>query len=240
MSAKTTKSQRHSRKSAPAVPPRPSQGLLHDLSLYLLREPRIPTLVQVADERELEEVTQRIRQRIGIGVQDYAVLNIHQIGVDAPVGLVFDELTSWDRTSVWWPNHLASVDRLDGGIERLRVLVLGLDCCPIPLFSLDALRVQRRAAELDNARYVLYESHGGYPIGIFCIFVRSRIADRMEQERTQLFFAVGFNFYGRKDWPHRRLVNATWEWIHNRATANILNRLKRVCEARFRAVRDGR
>ncbi|MHC4225115.1 MAG: hypothetical protein ACYSUN_14075, partial [Planctomycetota bacterium] len=207
MGAKTIESRRHPRKPAPDPPLRPSQGFLHDLSLYLLRKPRIPTLVEVADEQELEEVTQRIRQRIGIGVEDYAVLNIHQIGVDAPVRLVFDELTAWDRTSIWWPNRLASVDRIDGGIERARVLLLGLECCPVPLFRLDAIRIQRRPAELDNARYVLFESHGGYPMGIFCIFVRSRIADRMEAERTQLFFAVGFNFYGRKDWPHRRLVN---------------------------------
>jgi len=240
MSAKTIENRRRSRKPAPDAPPCPSQGLLHDLSLYLLRKPRIPTLVEVADEQELEEVTQRIRQRIGIGVEDYAVLNIHQIGIDAPVGLVFDELTAWNRTSIWWPNHLASVDRIDGGIERLRVLLLGLECCPIPLFRLDAIRIQRRPVELDNARYVLFESHGGYPMGIFCIFVRSRIADRMEEERTQLFFAVGFNFYGRKDWPHRRLVNSTWEWIHNRATANILNRVKQVCEVRFRRVREGK
>lgn len=30
-----------------------------------------------------------------------------------------------------------------------------------------------------------------------------------------------------------RLVTPIWEWVHNRATANILNRFKDLCEARF-------
>jgi hypothetical protein len=86
---------------------------------------------------------------------------------------------------------------------------------------------------------VLYETSGGYPIGIFGMFARSRIADRDEVEQSRLFFAVGFNFYGRTDWPHRRILNPAWEWIHDRATANILSRVKRVCEWRFRVLRAG-
>ena len=110
----------------------------------------------------------------------------------------------------------------------------------VDLFRLRAVRIRRNPGrgDLDNARYVLYETSGGYPIGIFGMFVRSRIADRGEQERSQVLFAVGFNFYGRKDWPHRRVINPIWEWVHNRATSNILNRFKRVCEASFRELEE--
>ena len=87
--------------------------------------------------------------------------------------------------------------------------------------------------DLDSARYALYETSGGYPIGIFGMFVRSRIADRGEVEPTQVFFAVSFNFYGKRKRPHRRLLNPLWEWVHNRASGNILHRFKRLCEAAF-------
>jgi hypothetical protein len=47
--------------------------------------------------------------------------------------------------------------------------------------------------------------------------------------------AVGFNFYGKKNWPDAHIVNTAWESIHNRVTANILNRFKQLCEFRFQA-----
>ena len=56
-------------------------------------------------------------------------------------------------------------------------------------------------SDLDNARYVLYKCRGGYPIGIFSVYVRSSIAQEGETEATQVFMVVGFNFYGREDWP---------------------------------------
>jgi len=46
---------------------------------------------------------------------------------------------------------------------------------------------------------------------------------------------VGFNFYGKKNWPDTHIVNTAWERIHNRVTANILNRFKQLCEFRFQA-----
>jgi hypothetical protein len=63
----------------------------------------------------------------------------------------------------------------------------------------------------DNARYLVFECSGGYPIVIM---------------------AVGFNFYGRRDWPRIGIVNRAWEAIHNRVTGNVLNEFKHDCESR--------
>ena len=216
-------------------PPPRSQGIFHDLSLFLARRPAIETLMEVEDAAVREDFTERIRQRLGISVEDYAVLNVHCIGIEAPLRLIFEELLTWNQTSVWWPNHLATVHRTDGTLDRVRILVFGTHGGPVELFRLHAVRIRRDPGptDLDSARYVVYETSGGYPIGVFGMFVRSRIADREEKERSQVFFAVGFNFYGKKDWPHRRVINPIWEAVHNRASANILNRLKRVCEATY-------
>lgn len=192
--------------------------------------------MEVADPEIRQDYIERIRQRLGVSAEEYAVLNVHRIGIDAPLRLIFEELLTWQRASVWWPNHLACVHRVDGSLERVRMLLFGAVGSTVELFRLQAVRVRRNPGRgsLDSGRYVLYETSGGYPIGIFGMYVRSRIADRGESERSQVFFAVGFNFYGKKDWPHRRVINPIWEWVHNRATANILNRFKRVCEASFR------
>jgi hypothetical protein len=222
------------------APPKRSRGILHDLRIFLARRPAIPTLEMASDPDTREDYIQRIRQRLGVSVAGYGVLNLHRIGIEAPGKLVFEELLTWHDASTWWPNHLASVHRVEGGIERIRMLLFGTRGSSIPLFRLNAIRLQRDPglADVDNARYVLYETSGGYPVGVFGVYVRSRIADRGENEDSQLFFAVGFNFYGRKDWPHRHVINPVWEWVHNRATANILNRLKRLCEWRFAQLRE--
>jgi hypothetical protein len=224
-----------------AAPPMSSRGILHDLRIFLARRPAIPTLAKASDPDTREDYIQRIRQRLGISVAGYGVLNVHRIGIEAPGKLVFEELLTWHDASTWWPNHLASVDRVNGSIERIRMLLFGTRGSSIPLFRLNAIRLQRDPGltDLDDARYVLYETSGGYPVGVFAVFVRSRIADRGENENSQLFFTVGFNFYGKKDWPHRHVINPVWEWVHNRATANILNRFKRVCEWRFAQARQG-
>jgi hypothetical protein len=213
-------------------PPTRSQGVFHDLYHFLARRPAVATLMEVQDPEIREDFEGRIRQRLGISVEEYGVLNVHRIGIDAPLRLVFEELLTWHDASVWWPNHLAAVHRVDGSLEDVRMLLFG---SPLELFRLHAVRIRRDPGpeDLDSARYVLYETSGGYPIGVFGMFVRSRIADRGEEEPTQVFFAVGFNFYGKRQWPHRRLINPIWEGIHNRATANILNRFKRLCEAAF-------
>ena len=221
--------------------PRKSRGILHDLFLFLARRPAIPTLIEAEDPDTLEDYVHRIRQRLGISVTEYTVLNVHCIGIEAPLELIFEELLTWHDASAWWPNHLATVHRVEGDLEHVRMLLFGTRGGRIPLFTHNAIRIQRvpGPADLDNARYVLYETSGGYPIGVFGIYLRSRIAARGENERSQLFFMVSFNFYGKRDWPHRHLINPVWEWVHNRATANILNRFRRLCEWRFDQLQKG-
>jgi hypothetical protein len=66
------------------------------------------------------------------------------------------------------------------------------------------------------------------------MYVRSSIADMGESAQSQLIFAVGFNFYGKENWQkHRRLISKIWEVVHNRVTANVLNRIKQLCEWRI-------
>jgi hypothetical protein len=235
----------------PEAPPRPSAGILSDVRLFLLRRPPISTLLKFKTKEDREDYSHRILQRVGVSVEQYAILNIHRIGIDAPVVLVFEDLLKWNADSVWWPNHLATVTRVDGGLEHLRIGLFGrrLDSrkktsaarVGISLFEMKAIKVLELpiAADFDNARYLLYACRGGYPIGIFTMYVRSPIADRDEQARTQVFFAVSFNFYGKTDWPRANPVNIVWEAIHNRATANIMNRFKQLCEWRFQRISSG-
>jgi hypothetical protein len=235
------------------TPPEKSHGFLSDIRSFILHKPAKPTLVTFASEGEREEYTHRIMQRIGIDVAKYSVLNIHRIGVEVPVRYVFEELIHWDGESSCWPNHIATVDRLDGRLERIRILLCGWRKYPfgfkksffglkfIPLFNLSAIRIQRLPGlSDDNARYLLFDSSGGYPIGIFAMYVRSSIPERGELEKTQLFFAVGFDFYGKARPPGIPIVNKIWETIHNRVTSNILNKLKQLCEWRFERLAEGR
>ncbi|MBT6835993.1 MAG: hypothetical protein HOA61_08095 [Bacteroidetes bacterium] len=86
---------------------------------------------------------------------------------------------------------------------------------------------------IDNARYLLYKSSGGYPIGIFTMYVRSSIVNEQEMEKSQLFLIVRFNFYGKANWSKRKIINRIWESIHDRVTSNVLNRFKQLSEWRF-------
>jgi hypothetical protein len=234
------------------TPPERSRGILSDIRYFFLHKPTVPTLVKFSSEAEKEDYNQRIMQRLDIDVTKYSVLNIHRIGIGVPVRYVFEELLNWDGDSTCWPNHVAAVDRLDGRLEHIQIFLLGRRRYPwgfrtgffglkfIPLFSLNVLRFQRLPGlSDDNARYLLYDSSGGYPIGIFTMYVRSPIPRLGEKEQTQLFLAVGFNFYGRERRPHLKIVNKIWEIIHNRVTANVLNRFKQLCEWRFQRIRDG-
>ena len=45
---------------------------------------------------------------------------------------------------------------------------------------------------------------------------------------------MSFNFYGRKRWWGARFLHRIWESVHNRATGNILNRFRQLCEADVR------
>jgi len=110
-----------------------------------------------------------------------------------------------------------------------------------PLFKLNAIRIQRTPAssDFDNARYLLYNCSGGYPIGIFAIYVRSSIPEQDETSQSQLFLGVGFDFYGKKKTSKFNLVNFLWAKVHNRVTANTLNRIKQLCEWRFEKMQNG-
>ena len=109
------------------------------------------------------------------------------------------------------------------------------------LFNLKARTFQKIPVPFDgdNARYMLYNCSGGYPIGVFALYVRSSIPDRDEEQMSQLFMMVGFNFYGKESWSNWNFVNKTWENIHNRVTNNVVNRFKQLCEWQFEEFRNG-
>jgi hypothetical protein len=230
-----------------------NRGLLSDVRDFVLRRPPIPTFVDSASLAERENYSHRISQRLGISVEQYAILNIHRISIRAPVTFVFEELQKWDGDSSWWPNRLSTLERVDGRLDHARVYFLGRKKAPfglklklfglnvIPLFELHARTIREvpDILDCDNARYLLFDCRGGYPIGVLAGYVRSSIAHEGEIGRSQFFFAVGFNFYGKEDWPETHLINSIWERIHNRVTANVLSRFKQECEARFQGVLEG-
>lgn len=236
----------------PAYPPR-SRSLLSDIRYFLLHKPSIQTLIGFASAAERENYSQRIMQRLDINVEQYRILNIHKIGINVPVRYVHEEILRWDHDSLCWPNHIATIGRIDGQLEHIEIFLFGrkkhllgfksgwLGLNFIPLFNLDAIEFQHLpdSAEVDNARYLLYRCSGGYPIGIFSIYVRSPIMEEGETAQAQLFFMVGFNFYGNKDWSDNHIINSLWEMIHNRVTANVMNRIKQLCEGQFQEVMDG-
>ena len=195
---------------------------------------------------EREEYSERITQRLGISVSRYAILNVHQIGIEAPVSTIFEELLRWDGDSSCWPNHIARFSRVDYNLESIRVYPLGMERGLLgikvaPMFNLQAIRIKRTPDPLDsdNDRYLLYECSGGYPIGFFAVYLRSSISALGETEPSQLFMAVGFNFYGRADWSRPSLLQRAWEGVHNRVTSNVLNRVKQLCEWRFEKLQSG-
>jgi hypothetical protein len=230
-----------------------SRGLLSDIRRYFLKKPQITTAIKYKSKNQREFFSQRIMQRIGIDVANYSVLNIHQIGIDAPVSHVFEELLKWDGNSIYWPNSIAKVDRNNNRLEDIRILLFGLSKYPfgiknglfglkyIPLFNLNKIKFQDvpDPVNYDNARYLLFECSGGYPIGIFAMYVRSSIKENHEIEQSQLFMVVGFNFYGKEKFSNMHFVNKLWESIHNRFTANIMNRFKYLCEWDFEKIKEG-
>jgi hypothetical protein len=222
---------------------------LSDVRGFFLHRPEISTLIDLRSDAAREDYMQRIVQRLPISVAQYEVLNIHRIGIRTPAKFAYEELLRWAGEAPHWPNHIATVESIDGSRRHIQILLFGRWTRAIrrwvrpfapnfgTLFKMTALRIQHvpHPLEFDNARYLLYECSGGYPIGVFCIYLRSPVADQGEDEQTQLFFSVSFNFYGKKRWPMNGVVNKVWETIHNRVTANVLNRFKRLCEAEFQA-----
>ena len=233
--------------SNPAVnsPPSASVNLLSDIRIFFLNTPREKTLLKLSSFAERQDYSRRIMQRLGVAVGSYSVLNIHKISVDAPVAFIFQELLQWNGDSTCWPNHLARVRRINDRIEDIEILLFGrhihfMGLCK-PLFRLNAIRIQPvpSPSDYDNGRYLLFSCSGGYPIGVFAMVVRSSIARENETGQSQLIMGVGFDFYGLKHSFPLNPVNAIWEMIHNRVTANILNRLKQLCEWRFEKIQRG-
>ncbi len=236
-------------------PPSRSKNLRTDISYFLLNKPIKSTLIRFATEEERDNYNHRVAQRIGISPDRYSVLNIHKIGIEAPTSYVFNELLNWNGDSTCWPNHIAQVDRIENNLEDIQILPFGWKKYPfpfkksffglkiIPLFSLKSIRIKRTPDpfDFDNARFLLYDCSGGYPIGIYIMYVRSSIEEMGETEQCQLIFVVGFNFYGKKDWQkHRRLVNRLWEGVHNRVTSNVLNRIKQLAEWRIEIIQKNK
>jgi len=234
-------------------PPTISKGILSDIRYFFLHKPEHPTLIDFDSSEERYEYNQRIMQRIGVDTEHYSVLNINKIGIDAPANLIFNELSLFRGNPSCWPNHIAKVDRVDNNLEHVRILPFGWTRYPfkfmksflglpvIPLFQLDAIRIKRDPdkMDLDNSRYFLYECSGGYPIGILAIYIRSSIPEMGETSRSQLIFGVGFNFFGKQQWKEKRkFVNFVWERVHNRVTANVLNRIKQLSEWRMEAIQN--
>lgn len=232
-------------KSRNAGPPSGSNNILTDISHFLLKKPKKSTFVKLGTYELREEYTQRVLQRIGVEVSDYSVLNFHKIGIDAPVNVIFEELLNWNGDSTCWPNHIAKVYRIKDQIEEIEILLFGIKRLPFgllsPLFKLNSIRIihNSTSSEQDNARYLLYKCSGGYPIGIFAMYVRSSIPEQNETSQSQLFFGVGFDFYGKKKHSKLNIKNFLWEKIHNRVTANTLNRMKQLCEWRFEKIKKG-
>lgn len=232
-------------------PPSNSKNVLSDIKHFLINKPQKQTLIKFESEEKRKEYNQRILQRVGVDVDKNFILNIHKIGVEAPVGYIFNELLNWNGDSTCWPNHVARAERIDDNIENIEILPFGLKKYPfgfkksflglnlIPLFCLSAIRIKRMpdAFDFDNARYLLYDCSGGYPIGIFAMYVRSSIEELGETAQSQLIFAVSFNFYG-KEKEANKLVNRVWENTHNRVTTNVLNRVKQLSEWRLDKIQN--
>jgi uncharacterized protein YbjT (DUF2867 family) len=234
-------------------PPIKSKGIFSDIRCFMLHKPEIPTLIKFNSESERQNYSYRILQRLHIGVSKYKILNIHKIGINAPAKYVFEELLKWNGDSSCWPNYIAKVSQKNNRLENLSIYLFGWMKYPfwlknglfglnfIPLFKLNAINFQKTPDPMapDNARYLLYKSSGGYPIGVFAMYVRSSIANQQEEEQSQLFLMVGFNFYGKENWSKRKIINRTWELTHDRVTSNVLNRVKQLSEWRFEKIQNG-
>ena len=73
-------------------PPSRSKGLITDILYFLLHKPEKATLIKYNSEEERDEYNQRMMQRTGINPDRFSVLNIHKIGVNAPVSYIFNKM----------------------------------------------------------------------------------------------------------------------------------------------------
>jgi hypothetical protein len=221
-----------------SLPIHRTTNVFSDVWDYFLRTPGQDTRVKFASEEERELYCTSILQRIGVDVHHFRLVNIHRIGVEAPASYLFHELMKWNGDSICWPNHIAHVNLQQGRIEDIHITLMGRF---FRLFVLKAIRIQPvpEAGDTDNARYFLYDCSGGYPIGIFSLYVRSSIPERGEKEMSQLFFLVSFNFFGRSFWSHLRPLRFVWQSVHNRVTSHVACRFKTLVEWKFKGFREG-
>ena len=219
-------------------PPARSRNIFYDLGYFFLKKPKKETLIRFSSEGERQNYNDRIRQRLGINPDRFSILNIHRIGVNAPVNYMFNEILNWNGDSTCWPNHTAKVDRIKNRLEDIRILFLGIKFLPLFLLKSRKFKKTPDRFDFDNARYLLYECSGGYPIGIFSMYVRSPIASLSEIAQAQLFIIVGFNFYGKERLGRKGLINKIWLSIHNRVTTHVLIRMKQLAEWRFEKMQD--
>lgn len=238
------------RKKLIKKPPAKSKNIFTDIRYFFLNNPDNKTLVTFITEEDRMNMIHRILQRTGISMDKYRILNIHKIGVEAPASYVFDEIMKWNGDSRCWPRHIANVNLVDNHLDKIKVFLFGRIKWPFGknnlelgfrLFNLKIIKEQDTPGinDLDNARYLLYECSGGYPIGVFCMYVRSSIPELNESEMSQLFFAVGFNFYGMRSVTSKGLFYRMWKPIHSRVTSNVANRFKQLCEWRFENFTNG-
>jgi hypothetical protein len=222
-----------------------STSVLSDIRNFVIHRPAIPTQVAVESDTWREDYTRRIAERTGVDVSVYSILNIHRIGIDATIETVFEEVERWEGGSACWPDYLATIEQTPGEQDGFRVVLfgrsgamrwlrrrLGPDFGTLFVATVSEARRIPHLQDTENARFFLWNCSGGYPIGVFSILARSRIADRGEIEPTHLFFAVGFNPYG--SWTLGRIggpFRSAWQFAHDRVTSNVLNRFKGLCEA---------
>ena len=106
-------------------PPSRSKGLVTDIIYFLLHKPEQNTLIEFDSVEERDNYNLRVMQRTGIDPNKYSVLNIHKIGVEAPVTYIFNELLQWNGDSTCWPNHIAKVDRIENDLTRIQIQPFG-------------------------------------------------------------------------------------------------------------------
>jgi len=204
------------------------KGLWSDFVSFFLRRPRERTLIDLSSPGARAEYDQRVFERLGISVADNDVLNIHRIGIDAPDALVWDVWSRRDANTLYWPTRIAFPAWHDGNGAEGKLLLFGHPA--LPIFRADLIRRCEVPADSDpnRARYALYRCSGGYPMGVFAMYVRPRTAAD-DTDATQVFFLVAFDFFGKKQWLGTRAVRPIWEPIHNRVTSHVLNRFKAHC-----------
>jgi hypothetical protein len=236
-------------KDLSGLPPS-SESLLADLYHFIFKPPEFDTFIKFENPAEQKDYCQRILHRLNVRVNDYTVLNIHKIGINAPGKFVFEELLTWDNTSIYWPNSLARIKLIDGTLDKVQIYLFGIEkIFAVKQLNLNGVhlpqlfRLEKRrfnftphTSDFDNARSLLYDCGGGYPIGIFSLYVRSSINEENEKEMSQLFFVVAFDFFGLKKHRNMRLIKSIWQKIHNRVSANVLNRIKLICETKFNSI----